>query len=76
MANHGFSERRVSRLIGVNRSAWQYERFAGRTMLSVSGCVRSPTSAAGSATGGWRSCLGAGGKGMNLKEVYRLYRED
>jgi hypothetical protein len=25
MADHGFSERRACRLIGVNRSAWQYE---------------------------------------------------
>ena len=25
MADHGFSERRAWRLIGVNRSAWQYE---------------------------------------------------
>lgn len=52
MADHGFSER----LIGVNRSACNMSRFAGRTMLSASGCVRSRTSVAGSATGGWRSC--------------------
>jgi putative transposase len=25
MADHGFSERRACRLIGVNRSAWQYK---------------------------------------------------
>jgi len=27
---HGFSERRACRLIGVNRSAWQYEPLRGK----------------------------------------------
>ena len=30
MADHGFSERRAFRLIGVNRSAWQYESLRGQ----------------------------------------------
>jgi hypothetical protein len=30
MADHGFSERRACRLIGVNRSAWQYEPLRGQ----------------------------------------------
>ena len=30
MAGHGFSERRACRLIGVNRSAWQYEPLRGK----------------------------------------------
>ena len=30
MADHGFSERRACRLIGVNRSAWQYEPLRGK----------------------------------------------
>ncbi|MDQ1232132.1 hypothetical protein [Sphingomonas sp. SORGH_AS_0879] len=30
MADHGFSERRACRLLGVNRSAWQYEPLRGK----------------------------------------------
>jgi putative transposase len=30
MADHGFSERRACRLIGVNRSAWQHEPLRGK----------------------------------------------
>ena len=30
MADHGFSERRACRLIGVNRPAWQYEPLRGK----------------------------------------------
>src|SRR3712207_7595952 len=30
MADHGFSKRRACRLLGVNRSAWQYEPLRGR----------------------------------------------
>lgn len=58
MADHGFSERRACRLIGVNRSAWQYEPLRGRTMLCASECARSRTSVVGSAIAGWRSCSG------------------
>ena len=45
-------------------------------MLFASGCVRSRTNVAGLAIAGWRSCSGVKGKGMNLKKVYRLYREE
>jgi putative transposase len=30
MANNDFPERRVCRLIGVNRSAWQYKQLRGK----------------------------------------------
>ncbi len=30
MADHGLSERRAQRLIGVNRSAWHYEPLRGK----------------------------------------------
>jgi hypothetical protein len=30
MADHGFSERRACRLIGVNRSAWPYKPLRGK----------------------------------------------
>ncbi|RSV42333.1 hypothetical protein CA233_17475 [Sphingomonas sp. ABOLD] len=30
MADHGFCERRACRLVGVNRSAWQYEPLRGK----------------------------------------------
>ena len=30
MTDHGFSERRACRLVGVNRSAWQYEPLGGK----------------------------------------------
>jgi len=76
MADHGFSERRACRLIGVNRSAWQYEPLRGKDdavrerMREIAnerrrfGCRRLAI------------LLGREGKGMNLKKVYRLYREE
>lgn len=42
MADPGFSERRAFRLIGVNRSAWQYEPLRGKhdaVRLRMSGIV-------------------------------------
>jgi len=30
MADHGFSERRAYRLVGVNRSVWQHEPLCGK----------------------------------------------
>lgn len=65
MADHGFSERRACRLIGVNRSAWQYEPL--REIANERrrfGCRRLAI------------LLNREGKGMNLKKVYRLYREE
>jgi len=35
MVDHGFSERRACKLIGVNRSAWQYELRLGKVMLDI-----------------------------------------
>ena len=76
MADHGFSERRACRLIGVNRSAWQYEPLRGKDdavrerMREIANERR---------RFGYRRLailLGREGKGMNLKKVYRLYREE
>ena len=76
MADHGFSERRACRLIGVNRSAWQYEPLRGRDdavrerMREIANERR---------RFGYRRLailLKREGKSMNLKKVYRLYREN
>ena len=76
MADHGFSERRACRLIGVNRSAWQYEPLRGKDdavrerMREIANERR---------RFGYRRLailLKREGKGMNLKKVYRLYREE
>ena len=76
MADHGFSERRACRLIGVNRSAWQYEPLRGKDdavrerMREIANERR---------RFGYRRLailLRREGKGMNLKKVYRLYREE
>lgn len=76
MTDHGFSERRACRLIGVNRSAWQYEPLRGKDdavrerMREIANERR---------RFGYRRLailLGREGKGMNLKKVYRLYREE
>lgn len=76
MADHGFSERRARRLIGVNWSAWQYEPLRGKgdavraRMREIANERR---------RFGYRRLaimLRREGKGMNLKKVYRLYREE
>jgi putative transposase len=76
MADHGFSERRACRLIGVNRSAWQYEPLRGKDdavrerMREIANERR---------RFGYRRLailLKREGNGMNLKKVYRLYREE
>ena len=59
MADYGFSERRACRLIGVNRSAWQYEPKGDGDASHAQGCVRSRTSGVGLVTGAWRSCSAA-----------------
>ena len=41
MADHGFSERRACRLVGVNRSAWQYEPLRGRSSPRFRRCAAS-----------------------------------
>jgi putative transposase len=76
VADHGFSERRACRLIGVNRSAWQYEPLRGQDdgvrlrMREIANERR---------RFGYRRLailLEREGKGMNLKKVYRLYRAE
>ena len=76
MADHGFSERRACRLIGVNRSAWQYEPLRGKDDAVR---VRMREIANERRRFGYRRLailLAREGKGMNLKKVYRLYREE
>lgn len=76
MADHGFSERRACRLIGVNRSAWQYEPLRGQDDAVR---VRMREIANERRRFGYRRLailLRREGKGMNLKKVYRLYREE
>lgn len=76
MADHGFSERRACRLIGVNRWAWHYEPLRGKDddvrlrMREIANERR---------RFGYRRLailLKREGKGMNLKKVYRLYRKE
>ena len=76
MARHGFSERRACRLIGSNRSAWQYEPVRGddaatRERLRAIANERRRFSYRRLAI-----MLRREGKIMNLKKVYRLYREE
>jgi putative transposase len=76
MTDHGFSERRACRLVGVNRSAWQYEPLRGKD-----DAVRERMREIGNERRrfGYRRLailLRREGKGMNLKKVYRLYREE
>ena len=70
------SDRRACRLIGVNRSAWQYKPLRGKDdavrerMREIANERR---------RFGYRRLailLRREGKGMNLKKVYRLYREE
>jgi len=76
VADHGFSERRACRLIGVNRSAWQYEPLRGQDDAARE---RMREIANERRRFGYRRLaimLKREGKGMNLKKVYRLYREE
>ena len=76
MADHGFSERRACRLIGVNRSAWQYEPLRGQDDAVR---LRMREIANERRRFGYRwlaILLDREGKGMNVKKVYRLYREE
>ncbi|MBK8174137.1 MAG: hypothetical protein IPK66_02170 [Rhodospirillales bacterium] len=53
--DHGYSERRACRLIGVDRSSFQYQREAGDA--AVRARLRElANERRRSATGGWRSC--------------------
>jgi len=76
IADHGYSERRACGLIGVDRSSFQYERKAGgdaavRTRLKELANERRRF--------GYRRLailLKREGVRMNLKKVYRLYKEE
>jgi putative transposase len=74
VGDHGFSERRACRLIGANRSAWQYEPVRGDD-----GAARERLRAIANERRrfGYRRLaimLRREGKTMNLKKIYRLYR--
>lgn len=76
IADHGYSERRACGLIGVDRSSFQYERKGSgdttvRTRLRELANERRRF--------GYRRLaimLGREGMRMNLKKVYRLYKEE
>jgi putative transposase len=75
MADHGFSKRRACRLIGVNRSAWQYEPRGQDDAVRV----RMSKIANKRRRFGYRRLAilwKREGSGMKLKKVYRLYREE
>jgi putative transposase len=76
MADHGFSEGRACGLIGVNRSAWHYEPLRGQDDAAR---VRMREIANERRRFGYRRLailLRRERRGMNLKKVYRLYREE
>lgn len=76
MADHSYSERRACRLIGVNRSASQYGPLRGQDDTVR---VRIREVASERRRLGYRRLsilLRREGKGMNPKEVSRLYREE
>jgi putative transposase len=76
MADHGFSEGRACGLIGVNRSAWHYEPLRGQDDAAR---VRMREIANERRRFGYRRLailLRRERRGMNLKMVYRLYREE
>jgi putative transposase len=73
---HGFSERHACRLIGVSRASWQYEA-AGTNEAAVRGRLREL--ACERRRFGYRRLailLRREGTRMNLKKVYRLYRDE
>ena len=76
MARHGFSERRACRLTGANRSAWQYEPVRGDDAATR---ARLRAIANERRRFGYRRLaimLRREGRVVNLKKVYRLYREE
>ena len=76
MADHGFSEGRACGLIGVNRSVWHYEPLRGQDDAAR---VRMRKIANERRRFGYRRLailLRRERRGMNLKKVYRLYREE
>ena len=76
MARHGFSERRACGLLGVDRSAFQYERKPGNDEELR---ARLRHHAGERRRFGYRRLamlLKREGARVNLKRVYRLYREE
>jgi len=76
IADHGFSEGRACGLIGGNRSAWHYEPLRGQDDAAR---VRMREIANERRRFGYRRLaipLRRERRGMNLKKVYRLYREE
>ena len=76
MERHGHSERRACRLVGVDRSAFQYERADGG---DVALRARLRALAGERRRFGYRRLailLRREGEHVNLKRVYRLYREE
>ncbi len=74
--DHGYSERRACRLIGVDRSSFQYQREADGD-ATVRTRLREPADER--RRFGYRRLailLKREGVRMNLKKVYRLYREE
>jgi putative transposase len=76
MADHGCSERRARRLIGVNRSAWQYEPLRGKDNAFRERMREIANERRWFGYPRLAILLRREGKGMNLKKVYRLYREE
>lgn len=66
-ADHGFSESRACRLIGVNWSAWQYEPLRRRD-----DALRERMRKIANEHRRFTILLRGEGKGMNLKKAYRL----
>lgn len=56
IADHGYSERRAYRLVGVDRSSFQYERCAESDLAVQPGCANWPISVDDLAIGVWPSC--------------------
>ncbi len=76
MERHGHSERRACRLVGVDRSAFQYERADGGDAALR---ARLRTLAGERRRFGYRRLailLRREGEQVNLKRIYRLYREE
>jgi len=76
MANHGFSERRACRLIGVNRSALQHEPLRGQDDVVRERMREIANERRRFGCRLLAILLKRENKGMNLKKGYRLYREE
>ncbi|MET3725065.1 putative transposase [Sphingomonas trueperi] len=73
MADHGVSGRRACRLVGVNRSAWQYEPLRGKADAVRE---RMRERANERHRFGYRRLASLLRRDGKLKKVYRLYRDE